>query len=255
MKINVFHAGIHHGEESLIVGNERSGMVNFSGCHLSCNFCYTPETSVLKQGTFYNTQSFLGLLQSLVDRGAKNINLISPTHLWEAIETPLLAFRNLHPTLPVVLKTSGYEPASLIERFSALSDVLVPDFKIWGALPAQNVNLPRNYGSVALTALQRAVSLYPQRFQADGKLRQGVLVRHLLMPNAFEDSEAVIDALSSIHFEGTLNLMSRFIDPRAHSLSIAREKDVSFLADKAQNAGMMVLLNGKPLSERVLKHG
>ncbi|MBY0371273.1 hypothetical protein K2X33_11340, partial [bacterium] len=154
--MRILRAGIHKGEEALVLGNERSGMVVFSGCHLSCNFCYTPETSVEFQGTDYDAEGFTEVLSRLLSLGARNINLISPTHVWNEIEPILKRFKSgMGKDIPLVLKFSGFEPVALIDRFAAVGDVLVPDFKVASRESAAQVGLPQGYGQVASAALKR----------------------------------------------------------------------------------------------------
>ena len=112
--IRVFRSGIHLGEERIVEGNRASGMVTLSGCHLACNFCYTPETSIHKLGKDFSSDEFYQLCEELVARGARNINLISPTHVWSELSRPLADLRQVHGRLlPIVLKVSGFESRSI----------------------------------------------------------------------------------------------------------------------------------------------
>lgn len=239
--IKIYHYGLHRGEERIVVGNSRAGMINFSGCHLRCNFCYTPETSVDKQGTRFSADDFSALLEKLEKAGAQNINLISPTHLWPLLR-PALA---LQGQLPLVLKISGYESPGLIESMAELASVFVPDFKVWGEAAASDVNLPRNYGKVALRALETMMKSHFTVQESNGALKRGILLRHLLMPGFTEDSLQVVAALREVGFAGHLNLMTYFIDPRSHALMSADAATVDRLREACQGAPFRILLNGK----------
>jgi len=236
--ILVYKSGIHTGEERAVPGNDRSGMVFFSGCHLACNFCYTPETSVQRLGDVLTPSQFQARLEGLIAQGAKNLNLISPTHLWGAIETSLSNVRTYYPNTPIVLKVSGYESRGMVRRMTRLADVFVPDFKVFHTEMAQQAGLPPNYGTVASQAI-RAMAR-----------SRTTLVRHLMMPNAVEDSKAVVAALIGMGFKGHLNLMTHFIHPKL-GLKIASPFDVEDLRACGTAAGMQVLVNGKTMVSHV----
>jgi len=244
--IRVYNHGIHHGEESIVCGNARSGLVNFSGCHLSCNFCYTPETSVQKKGTDYTSAQFKNLLIGLIQKKATNINLISPTLEWSAIEPALMEVRNLYRgKLPFILKISGYEGLGLIHRMAEACDIWVPDFKVYAQEQAESVNLPKNYGEVASSAILSMMARHGTPVYNDqNQLTHGIVVRHLLMPGFFEDSKRVVDCLGEMKFRGVLNFMSHFLDPKKKQIYQAPLDNIQFLRDRALGYGMTVLVNG-----------
>jgi len=224
--IPVYKAGIHSGEERIVPGNERSGMVFFSGCHLACNFCYTPETSVHKLGESLTPTQFRTRIDGLIAQGARNINLISPTHVWYATESLLQGLG-----VPLVLKISGYESRVMINRMARTADFFVPDFKVFDSGLAKQVGLPFNYGTVARAAIETMMHAKP------------TLVRHLMMPGAFEDSRRIVSELAEMKFNGHLNLMTHFISPLG--LKVAPPGEVEALASLAAEAGISVLVNGR----------
>lgn len=245
--IKVFKYGLHRGEERLVVGNLAAGMVNFSGCHLACSFCYTPETSVHKLGTDMTEAQFSQVLLELKLSGAQNINLISPTHLWKWIEPALAEFHDDKVLgLPLVLKISGYESAPVLQKMARIADVFVPDFKVWQPDLAASVKLPRNYGAVALAAIAEMSQSHRTTYNADGRLSRGVLVRHLMMPGRLEDSKNVVEQLGRINFAGVLNLMTQFFDPQSNRLIAAPLADIDSLVSHVTRYKFSLLVDGKP---------
>lgn len=224
--IPVYKSGIHSGEERIVPGNDRSGMVFFSGCHLACNFCYTPETSVYRLGESFDALEFRRVLQDLIGKGAKNINLISPTHVWGDIESLMVDL-----PVPLVLKVSGYESRGMVARMATVADYFVPDFKVHGAELAKRVGLPANYGKIASAAIRAMSEARP------------TLVRHLMMPGCFEDSRNVVRELADMKYSGTLNLMTHFISARG--VKVAPLLEVAALQAIATEAGIPVLVNGR----------
>ncbi|MEZ4749461.1 MAG: hypothetical protein R3B54_02185 [Bdellovibrionota bacterium] len=247
-KLRVYKSGIHLGEERVIAGNCNSGMVTFSGCHLACNFCYTPETSIQQLGQDLSVGEFTDLLDELVIRGARNLNFISPSHVW-AIAQP--AARRMKAKygrrLPLILKISGYERFGLLSSMASIADVFVPDFKVWSPEVARAVNLPEDYGTTAQSAIRQLLITHgASQYSEDMKFSSGVLVRHLMMPEHFEDSLAVIEALGEIGFNSYLNLMTYFYDPKTRRIFNANPSQRDLLAARAERLGMSVLINGKP---------
>ncbi len=245
--MKIYKSGIHLGEEKIVEGNQSSGMITFTGCHLACNFCYTPETSVHNIGTDYTADAFTRLVEELVMRGARNLNLISPTHFWPSLSRPLMKLKlNYGRLLPLVLKISGYEGPETIHGMASLGDVIVPDFKVYSGESAGKVNLPQTYGKTA----QRSIELFIKthgfsHYNDSGKLTHGLLVRHLMMPGFLEDSLDVVRALAEIKYTGYLNLMTYYIDPRARQVTNANPDEVLLLSTAAEQAGMKIMVNGK----------
>lgn len=245
--IKIYKAGLHLGEESLIEGNHSSGMINFSGCHLSCHFCYTPETSREWQGKEYSQEEFAALCRDLIRRGARNLNLISPTQFFANLHAPLSEVKSQFARLlPIVLKISGYESMPVLNAMAEVTDVFVPDFKVWDERLAKELGLPQRYGSIARSAIEHLMQTHGEKSVTEtGKISHGILIRHLLMPGAIDDSFAVVDQLGRIGYQGAINFMTYFYDPKSKRVSNAGPADVSLLVGHALSFGMEVLVNGK----------
>lgn len=247
--IRIYKSGLHQGEEPLIQGNEKSGMINFSGCMLSCRFCYTPETSQRLEGTDLSAEQFLETALQLVDQGARNLNLITPSHVWDRIEPALARFKEVTGNqIPLVLKIGGGEPLRLVGRMLALADILVPDFKVWDPRIAKEHHLPENYGNQTLNGICLAIQKLPSVVNAEtARLRKGVLIRHLLLPGAETDTMNILEKLSLISFTGPVNLMTRFIDPDRKQLISYPQASLDRILIKAKGLSLSIYINGKSL--------
>ena len=73
-------ADLHFGEESVLVGTGGSGTIFFSRCNLLCVFCQNHTISRRDGGTALARDELASLMLALQQRGAENINLVSPTH-------------------------------------------------------------------------------------------------------------------------------------------------------------------------------
>jgi len=256
--MKIYKSGIHLGEEKVIEGNQSSGMITFTGCHLACNFCYTPETSIYDIGSDYSAEAFSRLVEDLVMRGARNLNLISPTHFWSTLSRPLLKIKlNYGRLLPLVLKISGFESPETLHGMSSLGDIIVPDFKVFSSESARSVNLPLTYGKTAQRSLEILMKTHGFSHYTDsGKLTHGLLVRHLMMPGFLDDSLEVVRAMAAVKYTGYINFMTYFIDPKVRQVTNANPDEVFILSTSAEKAGMKVLINGKlPQSSVAFRQG
>jgi putative pyruvate formate lyase activating enzyme len=244
--IRVFHSGLHFGEEPFVVGNERSGMVNLAGCHLACGHCYTPEAASGRLGDVDAPEGFLRRLEGLVQSGARNVNLVSPTPQWLALEPTLVAFRTRHPSVPLVLKTSGYEGESFARRMAEIADVLVPDVKVSSPEAARAVGLPEAYGAIARRAIAAWLETHGEaRFVARGQLARGLVARYLFMPGFETDGFAVVDGLAEVGYRGPLNLMTRFVRPTGGGLVRAPAAFVAGFVAHGRDRGIAVAVDGR----------
>ena len=73
-------ASLHFWEEPCISGENGSGTVFFSGCNLGCVFCQNYEISHRCIGRDVSADELTEIFESLIEKGANNINLVNPTH-------------------------------------------------------------------------------------------------------------------------------------------------------------------------------
>ena len=76
-------------EEPCISGRNGSGTVFFSGCPLRCVFCQNREIALGGTGRELATGKLAGLFLVLQEKGASNINLVTPTHFTPQIAEAL----------------------------------------------------------------------------------------------------------------------------------------------------------------------
>ena len=89
----VSRAFLHMWEEPCISGTRGSGAVFFSGCNLKCIFCQNHEISHGGRGKEITAGDLAGIFLTLRDKGAHNINLVTPTHFIPSIIEALAAAR------------------------------------------------------------------------------------------------------------------------------------------------------------------
>ncbi len=197
--LRIARAALHPFEEPPISGTRGSGTIFFVGCSLRCAFCQNLTISRAEQVGQAITERELGeQMLSLQDKGAHNINLVTPTHFSDAIAAVL---ERIKPklTVPVVWNSSGYERVETLRRLEGLVDIYLPDFKYASSDLAEQYSAAPDYPQVARAAL---LEMYRQvgRYEMDdrGLLRKGLVVRHLVLPGSRTDSLAVLQALAEL---------------------------------------------------------
>ncbi len=207
----VARAGLHHWEEPCISGSGGSGTVFFSGCNLRCVFCQNYEISSEHAGKEVSIPRLREIYQELIAQGAHNINLVTPVHFSDAV------LASLTPALsvPVVCNTNGYEDTENLKRFEGKIQIYLPDLKYSDDALAMRYSHAKNYFSAAKKAIRemfRQTGRY--RINEDtGLMERGVIVRHLILPGAVENSKGVIDWIAETFEPGDIlfSLMRQYI--------------------------------------------
>jgi len=186
-EIVIYTAFIHKGEEPPIVGKKGSGTIFFSGCNLKCVYCQNYKFSHLLAGKIVSPQELAELILTLQDKGAENINLVTPTHfLPQILKSLLLAFKKGF-NLPIVYNTSGYEKKENIEELKEIIDIYLPDMKYFNKQLAYKYSYAEDYPFFAKRAIKE---MYRQK----GKELNHpcLIIRHLVLPGHTEDTKNIL---------------------------------------------------------------
>ncbi|MGN1081565.1 MAG: radical SAM protein, partial [Acutalibacteraceae bacterium] len=117
---------MHFWEEPCISGKNGSGTVFFSGCTLDCAFCQNYDISHGGFGKQISCQRLADIFKELEEKGAHNINLVTPTHFVPAIIRALDIYK---PKIPVVYNSGGYDSAEEIRALNGYVDIFLMDLK------------------------------------------------------------------------------------------------------------------------------
>lgn len=229
----VARAALHHWEEPCISGTQGSGAVFFSGCPLGCVFCQNGRISRGHLGKIVSVERLREIFLSLIAQGAHNINLVSPTHfahaVGEALREPL--------GVPVVWNTGGYERVETLRALEGRVQIYLPDLKYADGALAQRYSGAPDYFEIAAAAIEEMVrQTGPYELGEDGLLRRGVLIRHLFLPGALENTKAVLDYVARTFPPGTVlfSLMAQYTpQPGAESLLARRITGAELRAARA----------------------
>ncbi len=196
-KLYVARAALHMWEEPCISGENGSGTVFFSGCPLRCVFCQNGNIANTSIGKEITIERLVKIFLELQEKGANNINLVTPTHYTLHILEALKLAKERGLKIPVVYNTSGYEKVETLKMLEGLVDIYLPDMKYYSNELAKKYSRTDDYFEMAANALKE---MYRQvgTFKFDestGMMKKGIIVRHLVLPGNIEDSKKVIKYL------------------------------------------------------------
>ncbi len=186
---------LHRFEEPCISGTRGSGAIFFSGCSVKCAFCQNRDISRGGAGETVTPAELAKEMISLRDRGAHNINLVTPTHFTERIIEALDLVKD-KLGIPVVWNTSGYELPETVRRLGGYADVFLTDFKYSSQALSAKYSAAPDYAEYASASLREMVRITGRPVFEDGMLTRGVIVRHLVLPGAYRDSIAVLQRIA-----------------------------------------------------------
>lgn len=206
-------AALHMWEEPCISGTRGSGTVFFSGCQLGCVFCQNYRISHDGFGADVTEERLGEIFLSLQKQGAHNINLVSATPHTDAVLRVLDRIRGRELTIPVVWNSGGYERVETLRRLEGYVDIYLPDYKYHDRDRAKTYSAAADYPETALAAIREMVRQTGKyRFDADGIMVRGTVIRHLVMPGGRHDSLACVDDIADTFGtdEVMLSLMSQY---------------------------------------------
>lgn len=188
----IARAALHFWEEPCISGEEGSGTVFFSGCSLQCCFCQNYKISSGNFGKEVTPRQLGEIFLRLQGQGANNINLVTAGHyVPRVIEALDLVKSRLH--IPVVYNTSSYEEVETLRMLEGYVDIYLPDLKYASAERAARYSGARDYVEKAHDAiLEMYRQTGPAVFDEDGRMKKGMIVRHMVLPGGVEDAKEVL---------------------------------------------------------------
>lgn len=211
-EIMLARAALHFWEEPCISGARGSGTVFFSGCGLKCCYCQNHEISSGGVGKKVTPQRLADIFLELQDKGAHNINLVTAAqYLTGVIKALDIAKQSLN--IPIVYNTSGYEKTEALRELYGNVDIYLPDIKYYSSELSYKYSKAKDYFDVASEAIMEMISQAGAPvFDEHGMMKSGVVIRHLVLPGAKDDSISILNWISENLPEGSfvLSLMSQY---------------------------------------------
>lgn len=210
--VRVARAAIHMWEEPCISGENGSGTVFFVGCTLRCVYCQNHQISNGSVGKEISIERLAEIFIELQKQGANNINLVTPTHFVPQIIQALDIAKAQGMDLTVVYNTSGYEEIETLKMLDGYVDVYLPDFKYLNAKHAKRYSMAEDYPEKAKLAIEEMVRQTGEpKFDENGIMTKGVIVRHLLLPGCLEDAKRIVSYLFETYGERIyMSLMNQY---------------------------------------------
>jgi len=210
--LKIARADLHYFEEPCISGDKGSGTIFFTYCNLKCVFCQNYEISSDNIGKEITIERFSEICLNLQNKGALNINLVTPTHYIPLIKEGLKLAKLKGLTIPIVYNTSSYETTDSLKLLDGLIDIYLPDFKYYNNDIAIKYSSAPNYVNVCKDAI---AEMYRQVgkpvFDDNGIMKKGVIVRHLLLPNMEDDSKKIIEYLYNTYKDNIyMSIMNQY---------------------------------------------
>lgn len=210
----ISYAGLHFGEEPPISGTRGSGTIFFAGCNLRCVFCQNHQISQEFQ-TSQTTSPTAGDLAAemlrLADAGAHNINLVSPSHVIFQAAEAIVAARDKGLTLPIVYNSNGYDSVDALRQVRGLVDIYLPDIKYLCNDLARRYSGAGDYADIIPGVLREMLEqVGPLELDDDGIARRGLLVRHLVLPGAVDNSRQCLAFLAQLSPATHVSIMSQY---------------------------------------------
>ena len=194
MKLVIFSASPHFGEEVSLVGQHGSGTIFFSNCNLRCLFCQNWPISLEGRGKECEDEELAEMMLKLQRIGCHNINLVTPTHVMPNILNATRMALKKGLRVPLVYNTSGYERLEILKILDGIVDIYMPDMKYMDPDKAAKYSASASdYPEMtkkAIIEMNRQVGV----LQTDngGIALRGVIIRHLVMPNRVAGTEKFV---------------------------------------------------------------
>lgn len=192
-KIEIGGTSLHKFEEPCISGKNGSGTVFFSKCNLNCVFCQNYEISNLGNGKKIEVEELSNIFLKQQEKNAENINLVSPTIYADKIVEAIKIAKEKGLKIPIIYNTNGYENIETLKKLDGYIDVYLPDLKYYYEELAIKYSKVQNYFKIATEAIKE---MYKQvgspKFDENGMIKKGLIIRHLVLPNNLENSKKVL---------------------------------------------------------------
>lgn len=193
-KLHIARAALHMWEEPCISGSSGSGTVFFSGCPLRCVYCQNYDIAIGEVGKPVTIERLSQIFLELQEKGATNINLVTPTHFIPQIHDALILSKQHGLVLPIVYNTSSYENKESLRLLEGLIDIYLPDLKYVSSTLSTRYSHASDYftkAAASIAEMYRQVGT-PVFDTSNELMKRGVIVRHLVLPDCVNDSKEVI---------------------------------------------------------------
>ena len=194
-RIKLAYYSLHMWEEPVISNENGSGTIFFSNCNLKCIYCQNKKISLDGYGKYISNKKLGEIMLELQDKGAHNINLVTPTHYVPQIVQVLKKIKGKKLNIPIVYNTSSYENVGTLMMVKGLVDIYLADLKYYDDELGINYSKCENYFEIASMAIDEMFRQVGKFEIVDGVMKKGLIVRVLILPGHADDAMKIIEYL------------------------------------------------------------
>ncbi|KAG8527443.1 uncharacterized protein KY384_007595 [Bacidia gigantensis] len=193
--------------------------------------CQNHDISHQRTGQDLTPEELAESFMRLQEYGVHNINLVTPEHVAPQVALAILYAKEMGLSIPIIYNTSAYDSEESLQLLDGLVDIYLADFKLWEPESSKRLLKAEDYPDTArksIQIMQRQVG--DLKFTCDGLAKQGVLLRHLVMPGKAEEGRQIMAWLAKhVSTDICLNVMEQY-RPDAH---VGKSRKISKTANNA----------------------
>ncbi len=206
----------HRGEEPVLSGDQGICNVFFGHCNLQCCFCQNHQISRNEYaitGADWSPAQTAEAIIPFLATGIQRLGFVSPSHVVPQMVAIINELRQRGHTPVIVYNSNGYDQVETLRVLEDWVDIYLPDYKYSDPLLAAQLSGAPDYPHVAAKAL---IEMYRQKgallhLDDQGMAQRGLIVRHLVLPGAVENSVGALRFLAeALSPRITLSLMSQY---------------------------------------------
>lgn len=168
----------------------------FSNCNLKCVFCQNHKISQNGFGKQVTIERLAEIFIELQNKGANNINLVTPTHYVPLIIESIKIAKSKGLILPIVYNTNSTDTLETIKALNGYIDIYLPDFKYFDDKYSIKYSKIKGYSKNVIEIISEMIKQVGEPvFDENNIMKKGVIVRHLMLPGLLFDSKKVIDSI------------------------------------------------------------
>lgn len=211
-KVKLAYYSLHMWEEPVISGTNGSGTIFFSHCNMKCIYCQNKKISIDGYGKYISNKKLGEIMLELQEKGAHNINLVTPTHYVPQISSVLRKIKSGKLHIPIVYNTSSYENIGTLMMMKGLVDIYLADLKYYDDSLGVNYSGCKNYFETATMAIDE---MYRQvgapSFDDNGLMKRGLIIRVLILPGHLDDAKKIIKYIYNTYGDDVfISIMNQF---------------------------------------------
>lgn len=213
---HISSVSVHKGEEPVLSGKKGICNIFFSRCNLQCVYCQNHDISSTKGAVIERKMSFdelIAKIKNILSITENIIGFVSPSHFVPHVKAIIDRLRNDGLSPIFVFNTNAYDKVETLQSLEGYIDVYLPDFKYVDPELSFSFSQARNYPQIASAAIKE---MYRQKGSSlmlndDGLAESGLIIRHLVLPNAVDNSINVLKYIAEEISERLhISLMSQY---------------------------------------------